>query len=385
MPFVLRQGRKRRASDADYTPSPSVAKRLKQSQPTRDPSPPALDESDGPLPPSSTPGSPIFWNDNNQPITDNTPIRPPSPFELDLPPLPPSPELESPPTSPSGGPLTSPFRLSPEKRYGAPLRGWTSARYGSGWGIHSGSLPDSLYHPRSSHLPACRGACVASFRVVAPHVDAQSFRPALAHLSIRGTFVAVPICARFVTSVQRMRSYSSAHGCYYPLVLPFPSVPHEGTRSALPGARTPVTLHTAQLFARSLSLPSSRARAIGLPEYAQILIRLSAHPFMVCARSDGAFGHELVGIPYARPVPSHHATPYMVHLCPRSSSRFVRSSRPAQRPCDGSPYAVHLCPPLLVDIPGCLVSMPSFVPRNVCAFIAPHAAHLCAISPTRLH
>ncbi|KAJ6484129.1 hypothetical protein C8R45DRAFT_1099276 [Mycena sanguinolenta] len=101
MPFASR--RKRRASDADDTPSSSTPD-------------PQLDEDDNCLPPSSAPASPVFWGDNNQPIIDDTPIRTPSPFEL---PLAPGPFVsETPPASPGGGPLTSPFKSGPAKEFG---------------------------------------------------------------------------------------------------------------------------------------------------------------------------------------------------------------------------------------------------------------------------
>ncbi|KAF7373970.1 hypothetical protein MSAN_00609500 [Mycena sanguinolenta] len=133
MPFALRPGKKRRASDAEYTPSSSVAKRIKMTRATRESTPdPQPDESDDVLPPSSAPASPVFWDENNLPIIDDTPIRAPSPFELDLPPLPASPSLETPPTSPARGPYTSPFKSSPEKVYGGRPRVTKPHRNGQG-------------------------------------------------------------------------------------------------------------------------------------------------------------------------------------------------------------------------------------------------------------
>ncbi|KAF7341771.1 hypothetical protein MSAN_02031500 [Mycena sanguinolenta] len=133
MPFPLRPGKKRRASDADYTPSSSVAKQIKMTRATREPTPdPQPDESDDVLPPSSAPASPVFWDENNLPIIDDTPIRAPSPFELDLPPLPASPSPETPPTSPARGPYTSPFKSSPEKVYGGRPRVTKPHRNGRG-------------------------------------------------------------------------------------------------------------------------------------------------------------------------------------------------------------------------------------------------------------
>ncbi|KAJ7252392.1 hypothetical protein B0H12DRAFT_617988 [Mycena haematopus] len=137
MPFVSKNGKKRRASDADYVPPSSVSKRMKTAHssvpaPRLRPSSAKfvvsdfeLEEKDDPLPPSSAPASPTFWDDDNEPIVDEPPIRVPAPLpvELELPPLAPCAEVsalpETPPASPSsGGPLTSPFLPSPLKPYG---------------------------------------------------------------------------------------------------------------------------------------------------------------------------------------------------------------------------------------------------------------------------
>ncbi|KAJ7890049.1 hypothetical protein B0H14DRAFT_3705721 [Mycena olivaceomarginata] len=129
MPFEFKKGRKRRASDADYAP-PSSVKRTRTAVPSPQLTPltstnhpdPQLEEdtpSDDPLPPSSAPGSPTFWDDDNELLIDETPIHAPAPLQLQLPTLRDSPLPETPPTSPSGGgPLTSPFLTSPVKAYG---------------------------------------------------------------------------------------------------------------------------------------------------------------------------------------------------------------------------------------------------------------------------
>ncbi|KAJ7853143.1 hypothetical protein B0H14DRAFT_3450363 [Mycena olivaceomarginata] len=129
MPFEFKKGRKRRASDADYAP-PSSVKRTRTAAPSPQLTPltsinhpgPQLEEdfpSDDPLPPSSAPGSPTFWDDDNELLIDEAPGHAPTPLQLQLPPLRDSPLPETPPTSPSGGgPLTSPFRPSPVKAYG---------------------------------------------------------------------------------------------------------------------------------------------------------------------------------------------------------------------------------------------------------------------------
>ncbi|KAF8186990.1 hypothetical protein K438DRAFT_1765145 [Mycena galopus ATCC 62051] len=114
MPFQSKNGQKPRASDADYVPPPSVAKRIKMAahssvQQASASSSNDEDDRDDPLPPSSAPASPTFWGDNNEPLIDETPVRAPLP--------------ETPPASPSGGaPLTSPFLPSPLKPYGGRSR-----------------------------------------------------------------------------------------------------------------------------------------------------------------------------------------------------------------------------------------------------------------------
>ncbi|KAJ7731954.1 hypothetical protein B0H14DRAFT_2639943 [Mycena olivaceomarginata] len=132
MPFELKKGRKSRASDADYAP-PSSVKRTRTAAPSPQLTPltstnhpgPQLEKdfpSDDPLPPSSAPGSPIFWTMT----TSCSLTRHPAMhllrcscnylhFGTHL-------FLKTPPTSPSGGgPLTSPFRPSPVKAYGGGL------------------------------------------------------------------------------------------------------------------------------------------------------------------------------------------------------------------------------------------------------------------------
>ncbi|KAK7027626.1 hypothetical protein R3P38DRAFT_2776632 [Favolaschia claudopus] len=112
--------RKRRASDTDYKAPSSVVKRLKlseevQSTPIQHNRGITLqEESDDPLPPSSAPSSPVFWDDNNEPErSEKSPVRPMSPLNLDFSPLPTTPPGNSP-----DGPLTSPFIPSPVKPYG---------------------------------------------------------------------------------------------------------------------------------------------------------------------------------------------------------------------------------------------------------------------------
>ncbi|KAJ7364814.1 hypothetical protein DFH08DRAFT_1017460 [Mycena albidolilacea] len=129
MPFELKKGRKRRASDADYAP-PSSVKQTRIAAPSPQLTPltstnhpgSQLEEdfpSDDPLPPSSAPGSKNCWDDDNELLVDETLSHAPTPLQLQLPPLRDSPLPETPPTSPSGGgSLTSPFRPSPVKAYG---------------------------------------------------------------------------------------------------------------------------------------------------------------------------------------------------------------------------------------------------------------------------
>ncbi|KAK7016131.1 hypothetical protein R3P38DRAFT_2786496 [Favolaschia claudopus] len=82
--------RKRRASDADYKAPSSVVKRLKlseevQSTPIQHNRGITLqEESDDPLPPSSAPSSPVFWDDNNEPErSEKSPVRPMSLLNLE--------------------------------------------------------------------------------------------------------------------------------------------------------------------------------------------------------------------------------------------------------------------------------------------------------------
>lgn len=112
------QTRKQRVSDADYKPSPSISKRVKLTEVPADKDM-MIDEAD-PLPPSSAPASPTYWNDDNEPEVDDTP----APFfPRPLSPLPTTPSRR-PATyvSVSGDPLTSPMRPSPEKPYGGQKR-----------------------------------------------------------------------------------------------------------------------------------------------------------------------------------------------------------------------------------------------------------------------
>ncbi|KAJ7721241.1 hypothetical protein B0H14DRAFT_2642513 [Mycena olivaceomarginata] len=94
MPFELKKGRKRRASDADYAP-PSSVKRTRTAAPSPQLTPltsinhpgPQLEEdfpSDDPLPPSSAPGSPTFWDDDNELLIDEAPSHAPTPTHLFL-------------------------------------------------------------------------------------------------------------------------------------------------------------------------------------------------------------------------------------------------------------------------------------------------------------
>ena len=112
------QTRKRRASDADYKPSPSISKRVKLTEAPADEDM-MIEEAD-PLPPSSAPASPTYWNDDNEPEVDDTP----APFfPQPLPPLPMTPSRRSATSaSASGDLLTSPMRPSPEKPYGGRKR-----------------------------------------------------------------------------------------------------------------------------------------------------------------------------------------------------------------------------------------------------------------------
>ncbi|KAJ7859992.1 hypothetical protein B0H14DRAFT_2576911 [Mycena olivaceomarginata] len=107
MPFEFKKGRKCRASDVDYTP-PSSLKRTRTAAPSPQLTPltstnhpdPQLEEDtpcDNPLPPSSAPGSPTFWDINNELLIDETPIHAPAPLQLQLPPLGDSPLPETPP------------------------------------------------------------------------------------------------------------------------------------------------------------------------------------------------------------------------------------------------------------------------------------------------
>jgi hypothetical protein len=107
MPFEFKKGRKCRASDVDYTP-PSSLKQTRTAAPSQQLTPltstnhpdPQLEEDtpcDNPLPPSSAPGSPTFWDINNELLIDETPIHAPAPLQLQLPPLGDSPLPETPP------------------------------------------------------------------------------------------------------------------------------------------------------------------------------------------------------------------------------------------------------------------------------------------------
>ncbi|KAJ7877272.1 hypothetical protein B0H14DRAFT_3436221 [Mycena olivaceomarginata] len=170
MPFELKKGRKRRASDADYAP-PSSVKRTRTAAPSPQLTPltsinhpgPQLEEdfpSDDPLPPSSAPGSPTFWDDDNELLIDEAPGHAPTPL-LQLPPLRDSPLPETPPTSPSGGgPLTSPFRPSPVKAYGGRPR--VSAPHRNPRGIRA-----------QRQMPEWKDLQEARARETAAHVEAQ--------------------------------------------------------------------------------------------------------------------------------------------------------------------------------------------------------------------